>query len=111
MNYIYIIYDTVADEENAVIMAKNDKDAVRQLVYCGYFKVNRLKDTALYNTGLTIKDKEGSVENNFDLPYEVGIEDELKKLSIEMETKAEEKDPKEMATELKEKAKEVEKNV
>lgn len=105
-NKIYIIYDKVTEVESAVIMGTNDNEVVRSLIFSGYFKVNRIRDTEIYNTGLTIKGMEGRVENDFDLPYEVNIEEILKELEIEITTKAEEVEPTEMKSKLKEKSKE-----
>lgn len=87
MNKLYVIYDKVKDEENAVFMAKNDKDCIRELVFCNYFKMNRLDDTEIWFTGLTI-DKDG-VLNTSDERAKLNIKEICEELSFSMENKAE----------------------
>lgn len=91
MNRIYIMWDKVTESEVAVVMAKNDKDCIRQLVFANYFKVNRLEDTEVIDTGADIDPKlKGLVMNGISEYKIINIEETLKALSIEMENKAEE---------------------
>jgi len=100
MNKIYGIYDAITDKSEAVMIAENDKDFVRKLVLCGFFKLYRLQDVYCYDTGLELVDG-GGVINNMDLPKKVNIEEICKELSIQMENEAEKIDG--TPTEVKEK--------
>lgn len=86
---IYIVWDTVKEEEQAVILGKSDKEIVRELVFSGYFRFNRVKDTEIIDSGcyMTCEGKEIEKDN---LTYgKIDLEETLKELSIEMEEKGE----------------------
>lgn len=86
---VYIVWDTVKEEEQAVVLAKSDKEVVRELVFSGYFRFNRVKDTEIIDTGCYISG-EGKEIIKDNLTYgKIDLEQTLKELSIEMEDKAE----------------------
>lgn len=98
---IYTMYDTVTKDCVAVMKAKNDKDLVRMMVFCGYFKVNRLEDTEVYDTGVILdNDCKGLVLSTENSYKKLNVKELLKELSIEVENKAEEIDKEEMKEKL-----------
>lgn len=84
MNKIYICYDKITGNENAVFMAENDLDVVRNMVLSGYFKINRLIDTTLYDVGISIN-KKGMCTKYDGFPKEVEVIKCLEELSIQIE--------------------------
>lgn len=85
------IVDKVNGETMAILQAKNEKDCIRNIVFSGFFKVNRLIDTKVIECEMP-KDIR-----------EINIETVLKDLSISLEDKAEKvaETPKEVEDKIK----------
>ena len=83
------VYKMLQEEEQAVILGKSDKEIVRELVFSGYFRFNRVKDTEIIDTGCYIAG-EGKEIVKDNLTYgKIDLEETLKELSIEMADKGE----------------------
>ena len=89
-DYIYAIYDKVSDTLIASYKGVNDKDVIRELVLCGFFKYNRIRDIDIYNTGLYLVEKGGVVsDKNITFPKKVDIMKTLEELAVKIENEAE----------------------
>ena len=89
-DYIYGIYDTVSENLIAVYKGVTDKDVIRELVMCGFFKYNRLSDIKIYNTGVYMVDEGGVLtDRDITIPKEVDIKKTLEELAVKIENEAE----------------------
>lgn len=72
----YAVIDKITEDVLCIIKAKNQKDCVRNMVFSGFFKVNRLNDTKVYECYMPKYERE------------VNLTETMKELSIEIEDKA-----------------------
>ena len=80
--YFYYTLDKVTKKPVTGLIAENEKDALRQLAFCGYFKVNRWTDTELYVINEEISPENSTKEDILKIAkeLEVKLENESEKI-------------------------------
>ena len=98
---IYLVWDKIAEEGLCVTMGKNDKDVLRSMIFSGFFKVNRLEDIEIIDTGAVVEgEKKGITLKGEDAYKIVNIEKVVEELKLSLENKAEDIEKKEMKEKL-----------
>ena len=81
--YSYYTLDKVTKKPVTGVIAENEKDALRQLALCGYFKVNRWIDTELYRINEEICPEKCKKEDMEKIAKELAVKLENESTKIE----------------------------
>lgn len=92
MAKVYLIKDTVKNNIEAVVMGGNEKEVVRDLAMCGFFKTHRVHDTEIVESIEITECKEIK---------KIDLKETFKKLEIEWENKAKETSPEDLKKKIK----------